>query len=373
VIKSFTGHRMMAAVALAAIISGGLLIWLTTVGGDEEGFNDPGFVEEESAEVVDEPTTTEPSQAQGGDGASSEVLWPPDASQSESDAGRDMVNPAIARLSFSERVDSIASVNAGGKRWILSELPTASRNQMVDDGLAGADLDPFGGEILLVAEDVIVQAFPLNQFPPTFLETDGVMVFGGRDGDGGYPDSALIGINSLTLDSARVVMVSDLEGASPVYGSEWSQGSPDQLRQLQDRDFLKVLRTLTGTLDGGDSWVVRDDPNRGLCAAIANINYGCDDERDFVAAADPEFEPRIIALPVPPEGIDHDLIGVIVHGHLPDGASNVEIRVAGAPLDFEPSIDVELGLWVLPASVPDEPFTLAFFDEAGALVVEWVE
>lgn len=364
----------MTAVALAAIITGGLLIWATAIrDGEDEGFADPGFVDPSSVESVDDPPLTSTTVA-GGDGVRPDSnQWPADAAQTESDAARDMVHPAVGQLSFGERVESIASVNAGGKRWVLSEFPIATRNQMVDDGIAGPDLDPFGGEVLLVEDELIIKAFPLNEFPPTFLEADGIMVFAGRDGDGSYPDSALIGINSLTLDSVRVVMVSTDGSTSGFYGPQWEQGSSFQVQQFQERNFLQVLRALTGALASGENWVVRDDPDRGLCASIADVNYGCDDESEFITTSDPIYEPRIIAVPVPPEGIDHELIGVIVYGYLAEGATQVEIRIDGQPLEFEAFVDTELEIWVQPASVPNEPFTIAFLDEAGALVTEWVD
>lgn len=364
----------MTAVAVAAIITGGLLIWATAIrGGEDEGFADPGSVDPSSVESVDDPPVTTTTVAGGVGATPDSTQWPADAAQTESDAERDMVHPAVGQLSFGERVDLIGSVNAGGKRWVLSEFPIATRNQMVDDGLAGPDLDPFGGEVLLVEEEVIIKAFPLIEFPPTFLETDGIMVFAGRDGDGGYPDSALIGINSLTLNSVRVVMVSTEEPTSRFYGPQWEQGSSSQLQQFQERNFLQVLSALTGTLASGQNWVVRDDPDRGLCASIADVNYGCDDESEFITTSDPIYEPRIIAVPVPPEGIDHELIGVIVYGYLPSGATQVEIRIDGQPLDFAAFVDAQLGMWVQPASVPNEPFTIAFLDEAGGLVTEWVD
>ena len=371
-------HPLLRGVALAAIVSGGLLIWLAGLSSGEP--NDSG------SELSAETTAPEPTDAESGttsttlaaDAGQSSTetptqssVWPDDASQSELDALRDGVHPSIARLSYEDRVDSVASVNAGGRRWVLSELPTDTRNQFVDDGLAGPNHDPFGGEILLVDSESIVRSFPMNEFPPTFLETDGVLIYGGRNGDGGYPDSALVGINALTLISTHIAIRPPESDSVVIYGPLWSEGTERQLSDIINRDYLQALNAMTGTLPDGDSWVVRSDPVAGLCAAIADIDYGCDSDSTFVAAADPGHTPRIIARPVPPEGIDHEQIGVVIYGYMPEGATDVQIRIDGQPLDVETFTNEVLAMWVVPAVVPSDPFTVAFVDESGSLVLEW--
>ncbi len=375
-IKFVRDHPLLGGVAVLAIISGGLLIWLTAMFDGEVGIGDESSTaatetsqtttvnEETGAETVPEPDPESPE----GFG-----LWPVDASQTEAHQLRDGVNRSIARLSYSERVDPVASVNAGGHRWILSELPTDTRNRFVDEGLAGPELDPFGGEILLVESETIVRAFPMNEFPPTFLETDGVMVFGGRDGDGGYPDSALVAINSLTLSSARLVFRPTQGGSGLIYDPIWNEGTERQHVDLREGNYLQALNAMTGILPEGDTWVVRDDPDEGLCAAISDIDYGCDASSVFVSEADPAYTPRIIARPVPPEGIDTSEIGVVIYGYLPEDATDVQIRVGGEPLEAESSVNVDLGMWVVPVAVSSEPFTVGFVNESGVDIAEWTD
>lgn len=365
-IKRIRERKLITGVAVAAILSGALLIWLTRTSTDDNPDTS------EATPPTTGVSTTEPKGSPVTTQVEGNSAWAEDSSQTEDAATRDGVNPTIAQLSFEDRVDSQASVNAGGRRWVLSELPTDTRNQLIDDGSAGADFDPFGGEVLILADDEIVRAFPMNEFPPTFLDTDGTLVYAGRIGDGGYPDSALMAINALTLEADKIVMRSAGSDSPSFYGEKWEEGTDQQLVALKDGNYLVALRALTGSLASGDAWVVRDDPERGICVSVADINYGCDDEAGFLGPFDPPHTPRFIATPVPPEGIDSEQIGVIVYGYLAIGATQVELRDSeGGPLESEKVVNTELGLWAAPVAVASDGFSVSFLDGDGTLVIAW--
>lgn len=363
-IKLVREHRLLAGVAAAALLSAVILIWISVSQGDS--------VEDEATA----PTTavpggqaTEPTQPSNGEGI---AVWPGDGSQSEEDARRDGVSSVVARLSFDERVDSLATVNAGGHRWVLSEFPTDTRTRMVNEGLAGPTLDPLGGEVLLVDDGAIVRAFPMNEFPPSFLETDGALVYAGRFGDGGYPDSSLMAINPRTLLVNRIVLRSDTNDLPTFYDDRWEEGEPAQARAFGENNYLHTLRAMSGTLTDGDSWIVRDDPNRGLCVTIGDINYGCDDTADFVGQFEPAYTPRLVALRVPPEGIDFEQIGILAFGYLPEGTQAVELRDSQSRrMEFVMFTDVDLGMWVAPVVVGREEFSVRYLDGDGDVLLEW--
>lgn len=150
------------------------------------------------------------------------------------------VHPAIAALSFTERVEEVGRVEIDGQVWILSQLPAPTVQHFIDEGLAGPDLDPSGGEVLLVDDDLIVHSVPMNAFPPTFIEADDSMVYAGRHGDGGYPDSALVGID---LTTGRVERLVFPHGTSPdpEPGPEWERGTDEQLERFMRREFEGIF------------------------------------------------------------------------------------------------------------------------------------
>jgi hypothetical protein len=364
VIKLVREHRLLTGVGAAALLSAVILIWISLSQGnpvDDEA--------EAPATTVASGQTTSPTQPPKG-----EVIaaWPADASQSEEESVRDGVSTVVARLSFDERVDSLATVNAGGHQWVLSEFPTDTRTRLVNEGLAGPALDPLGGEVLLVEDGVIVRAFSMNEFPPSFLETDGALVYAGRVGDGGYPDSALMAINPRTLLVNRIVLRSDTNDLPTFYDDHWEEGEPAQRRAFREDDYLHTLRAMSGTLTDGDSWIVRDDPNQGLCVTIGDINYGCDDTADFVGQFDPAHTPRFVALRVPPEGIDYEQIGILAFGYLPEGAEGVEFRDSESRrMEFATFTNADLGIWVAPVVVGREDFSARYLDGGGDVLLEW--
>ncbi len=238
--------------------------------------------------------------------------------------------------------------------------------------MASPTLDPLGGEVLLVEDGVIVRAFAMNEFPPSFLSTDGTLVYAGRNGDGGYPDSALIAINPRTLQANRIVLRSSGSDLPTFYNAGWEEADLVQMQAFQQDDFLGALRAMSGTLVDGDNWVVREDPARGLCVTIGDVNYGCDDSPGFVSEFAPPHTPRFVALRVPPEGIDYEQIGILLFGYLPDGAEAVELRDADAKLmESETFAGMDLGIWVTPVAVGNEDFSVRYLDGDGDVLLEW--
>ncbi len=139
----------------------------------------------------------------------------------------DEAPPAIMALPFGERVAEVGRVEVDGQTWVLSELPPPTVQRFIEEGVAGPDLDPLGGELLLLEGSVIVQAISMNAFPPSFVESDGRWVFAGRHGDGGYPDSAIVRVDVETGQVERIVFPFGTD-PDPDPGPDWSIGSPEQ-------------------------------------------------------------------------------------------------------------------------------------------------
>ena len=163
-----------------------------------------------------------------------------DSSGSSLDETTDAVHPAIAALSFTERVEELGRVEVAGQVWVLSKLPASTARRFIDEGLAGPDLDPLGGEVLRLDGELIVHSIPMNAFPPSFIEANDSMVYAGRYGDGGYPDSALVAID---LPSGRVhrLVFPYGEAPDPDPGPEWIVGTDDQLELFTRSDFEGIF------------------------------------------------------------------------------------------------------------------------------------
>jgi len=159
-----------------------------------------------------------------------------DSSGSTLDETTDAVHPAIAALSFTERVEEVARVDVAGDVWVLSKLPPATAQRFREDGLAGPDLDPSGGEVLLLDGERIVHSVSMNAFPPSFIEATDSMIYAGRYGDGGYPDSALVAID---LSSGRVnrLVFPFGDAPDPEPGPQWQVGTDDQRERFVSRQF----------------------------------------------------------------------------------------------------------------------------------------
>lgn len=148
------------------------------------------------------------------------------SSQTQEDALRDHVVPAVATLPFSRRVKTELEVPADEGVWMLTTLSEAVEEE---SWAAGCGLgDPLGtypvdiictveyGEILLVKNGDIARAYPMPGAVPSWLHVTDGFVYSGRVGDGGLPDSTLVRIDRATLEATVVVIPAEFDG-----GSEW--------------------------------------------------------------------------------------------------------------------------------------------------------
>ncbi len=147
-------------------------------------------------------------------------------SQSPDDADRDGVVAEVAALPFYRRVNVQSEVVADEGVWMLTELSRAVEEESYATGCGIGD--PQGvypidiicaveyGEILLVADGAIDEAYPMPGAVPSWIHVTDERVYGGRIGDGALPDSTLVRIDRATLEATVVVIPSPLDG-----GTEW--------------------------------------------------------------------------------------------------------------------------------------------------------
>lgn len=126
------------------------------------------------------------------------------ASQSASEAERDGVAPAVAGLTFGQRVDIQGEVKAGEQRWVISRIPAETLDDIGYGFFVDAGIDPSSGELLHLDGDHIQRAVSMPSAPPTWILADGNLVFAGRQGDGAYPSSSIVRVDITTGDATRL-------------------------------------------------------------------------------------------------------------------------------------------------------------------------
>ena len=150
------------------------------------------------------------------------------ASQSAADARRDDVLPAVASLSFEDRVSVILEAEAPEGVWALSRMPGAPAALGDPAGRYGVDwvARQEYGELLLLDRTArrIIRAYPLPGVPPQTLLLRDDAVYCARQGDGGLPDSMLCRVDRDRLTAqVRVFPPAGPDPASPVQRRDWQR------------------------------------------------------------------------------------------------------------------------------------------------------
>ena len=125
-------------------------------------------------------------------------------SQSLVEARRDGVLPAIANLTFKERVKIIDQEDSAEGRWVISRPPDGPRLLGDRNGRYGREYVPTSeyGELLLLhpSEARILKAYPLPGIPPQQILLQDDAVYCVRQGDGGLPVSMLCRVDRDKMD-----------------------------------------------------------------------------------------------------------------------------------------------------------------------------
>lgn len=152
----------------------------------------------------------------------------PGASQSETDARRDHVVPAVAALPMNKRTYAERWFDAPEGTWAISRMPDVEPGTDCTlgdaDGAYGVDrvCTVEYGEVLLVDRTgAIVRAYPMPGSRPTWLHATDEAVFVGRVGDGAAPESTIARIDRATLE-AEVLVFPATDGTLGVPWADWS-------------------------------------------------------------------------------------------------------------------------------------------------------
>lgn len=168
----------------------------------------------------------------------------PEPSQTPTEAARDGIVPAVAALSYKQRVSVVRSVSTEEGRWVLSRPAGVDPRSCVlgdADATYGRDF-VCTSEFLLVGsdEDVILRAFPMPGYPPSDVAVTEDAVYCGRQGDGGLPTSMLCRVDRRTLMLHGRLFPADgpdaPESVDPPPAGEWVVEPPSDrvgLDQLQ--------------------------------------------------------------------------------------------------------------------------------------------
>ena len=148
------------------------------------------------------------------------------ASQPASEAERDGVIAAVARLTLSQRAVPLRWTETRQGVWAITRMASDPGGTSDADGCLGDRSGRYGtdyvcareyGEIILVdPEDGSVRrSYPLPGLYPVWMHITSGAVYAGRVGDGAMPDSMIMRIDRESFEAETVVFPSDGAAADP--------------------------------------------------------------------------------------------------------------------------------------------------------------
>ena len=149
-------------------------------------------------------------------------------SQTEQDARRDSVPPAVAALSFADRVDIIRREPDQEGIWAISRMPGPPGVLGDSSGRYGVDWiqrAEYGELLLLDASGTkILRALPLPGVPPQEFRIYDNSVYCSREGDGVLPDSMICRMDRTGSDHlVRVFSGDGPDRSTPMERSGWQR------------------------------------------------------------------------------------------------------------------------------------------------------
>jgi hypothetical protein len=172
------------------------------------------------------------------------------ASQPASEAERDGVVPAVARLALAERAVPLRWTETRQGVWAITRMASDPGRTSDADGCLGDRSGRYGtdyvcareyGEIVLVdPEDGSVRrSYPLPGLYPVWMHITNGAVYAGRVGDGAMPDSMIMRIDRQSFEAETIVFPSDAAAVDPadlgrvdVEAMGWITASPEA--RIQD-------------------------------------------------------------------------------------------------------------------------------------------
>jgi hypothetical protein len=124
--------------------------------------------------------------------------------------------------------------------------------------------------------------------------------------------------------------------------------------------------TISGTLVDGRPWTLRHDADHGLCIAIGETDFGCDDQGPVLDPGDDPATPRVV---VDGHDLPRDQLGVLVYAYLPAGATTVVVEWDGGRESASGLvIDPGRRFWGIPLQQGDNPDRVSYRDADGGEV-----
>lgn len=228
---------LVAAAGLAIIVGAIGLIWLLPDQSSETVIATKPAMATPLAPVTAIPATA------------TATAVPADAapSQSSADAARDEVLAELAALSLLDRAEVIASVEIDGRKWIAARLPDGTRDVASAEQWrypTGQPFDWSSSELLHVDRGRIVRALPARSMPLTTVVADGSVVVAFRIGDGGYPHSGVMRVDTSTGFVDRWIVPAPDPSTGVVDQDAVSQAYPDWtvVDSTTSTEILRLLR-----------------------------------------------------------------------------------------------------------------------------------
>lgn len=201
----------LAGVAFVALVAIGV-VTLPDQGPPVADTTPPPVSSVETTTTSTPPTST---PLTGSEAISYDFEGPP--SQSMEEAEGDGVVAELAQIPLAVRAEPLLEVETPEGSWVVAQPTQELIDASMDEGCLLGDPVLFStalctmeyGEILLLAGDSVVKAYPFPGVPPTWILVVPEAIYAGRRGDGGLPDSTLVKIDRTTLEADVRIFPSD--------------------------------------------------------------------------------------------------------------------------------------------------------------------
>ena len=126
---------------------------------------------------------------------------------------------------------------------------------------------------------------------------------------------------------------------------------------------------ISGQLFDGRRWMLRSDPDHGLCLTVGTEDFGCDDAGPVISAGEDPATPRTAIEPGP---FDNPHAGFLVYAYLPPGTTSVVLIYAdGRALSDGLVIEPTARFWATPVAPGDNPSAISYLGPNGTEVARF--
>ena|SRR5215207_3322535 len=172
----------------------------------------------------------------------------------------------------------------------------------------------------------------------------------------------LAGLGLLTLGVVLgAVLFADDDSGSGIQPIPTSRAAPDVTTAA-----YADQPTLAGTLFDGRPWVLRLDPDYGICQIIGTVDFGCEVPNTILSD---RATPRRVVESTP---FSDPQSAILMYAYLPSDATQVElVRADGSSVAVDETVEPTTHMWATPVTPGDNPTAVIYRDGNGTEVARY--